>query len=79
MLIPLGFKYPMQIFPGATFRYRTCATNGSVAFLRTDLMHVPSTTRANATAYSIHTWAKVSSQVQLNWKLAQSEPISLDQ
>lgn len=61
VLAPLGTKAPMDIFPGATFRYRSCAAAGPAAFLRADLMAVPSTQRANASAYAIHAWARVRS------------------
>jgi hypothetical protein len=63
VLPKLGFDFPLQIFPGATFRYRTCAANGSVAYMRADLMPVPSPTSANASAYAMHSWVKVRHRV----------------
>lgn len=60
MLAPLEFKSPMEIYPGAIFRYRPCATGAApVAYLRADLMAVPSTQRDNASAYAIHSWMRV--------------------
>ena len=60
MLAPLEFKSPMEIYPGAIFRYRPCAAGAApVAYLRADLMAVPSTQRDNASAYAIHSWMRV--------------------
>lgn len=59
MLAPLDYQSPMEIFPGAIFRYRPCAAGAPVAYLRADLMAVPSTLRENASAYAIHTWTRV--------------------
>lgn len=49
----------MQIFPGVTFRYGMCARGAPSAYLRVDLMSVPSLRRDNASAYAIHLWTKV--------------------
>lgn len=59
VLMPLDYGYPMQIFPGVTFRYGMCARGTPSAYLRVDLMWVPSLRRDNASAYAIHLWAKV--------------------
>ncbi|CAL8470071.1 g9613 [Coccomyxa elongata] len=59
VLAPLEYQSPMEIFPGAIFRYRPCAAGAPVAYLRADLMAVPSTRRENASAYAIHTWTRM--------------------
>ena len=59
VLAPLEYQSPMEIFPGAIFRYRPCAAGAPVAYLRADLMAVPSTRHDNASAYAIHTWTRV--------------------
>ena len=59
VLMPLDYGYPMQIFPGVTFRYGMCARGAPSAYLRVDLMSVPSLRRDNASAYAIHLWTKV--------------------
>ena len=59
VLMPLDYGYPMQIFPGVTFRYGMCARGTPSAYLRVDLMSVPSLRRDNASAYALHLWAKV--------------------
>lgn len=57
--MPLDYGYPMQIFPGVSFRYSMCARGTPSAHLRVDLMSVPSLRRDNASAYAIHVWSKV--------------------
>ena len=59
VLMPLDYGYPMQIFPGVTFSYGMCARGAPSAYLRVDLMSVPSLRMDNASAYAIHLWTKV--------------------
>lgn len=60
VLAPLEYKSPMEIYPGAIFHYRPCSAGAApVAYLRADLMAVPSTRRDNASAYAIHSWMRV--------------------
>ena len=59
VLMPLDYGYPMQIFPGATFRFGLCQKVTPSVFLRVDLMSVPSLRKDNASAYAIHVWGQV--------------------
>ena len=59
VLIPLDYGYPMQIFPGATFRFGLCQKVTPSVYLRVDLMSVPSLRKDNASAYAIHVWGQV--------------------
>ena len=60
VLSPLDYGYPMQIFPGATFRFGLCQKVTPSVYLRVDLMSVPSLRKDNASAYAIHVWGQVS-------------------
>ncbi|CAL5218474.1 g159 [Coccomyxa viridis] len=59
VLMPLDYGYPMQIFPGATFRFGLCQKVTPSVYLRVDLMSVPSLRKDNASAYAIHVWGQV--------------------
>ena len=65
VLMPLDYGYPMQIFPGATFRFGLCQKVTPSVFLRVDLMSVPSLRKDNASAYAIHVWGQVGSSPEL--------------